>query len=65
MSPGSSQHKDQFWFNAKTLQVEQGLKTAAVYRIGPFETRQEAERALEIVSQRATDWNQEDSETER
>lgn len=65
MSQGSSQRDDQFWFNTKTLQVEQGLKTAAVYRIGPFETRQEAERALEIVSQRATEWNQDEAEAER
>lgn len=41
-----------FWFNTKTGQVEQGRKTLALYRIGPFATREEAERAYEIIAER-------------
>jgi len=44
--------KKQFWFNTKTNEVEQGRKTLAIYRIGPFETREEAERAYEIIKER-------------
>lgn len=42
-----------YWFNTKTSQVEQGHQSLAIYRIGPFETREEAARALEIVAARA------------
>ncbi len=42
-----------YWFNTKTSQVEQGYKSLALNRIGPFETREEASRALEILAARA------------
>ena len=43
----------EFWFNTKTGEVEVGLQTAAPYRIGPFATREEAAKALEIIAERA------------
>ena len=52
---------DDFWFNTKTLKVEQGLKAAAPHRIGPFATAQEAARALEIVRERAKAWSNEEA----
>jgi hypothetical protein len=42
-----------FWFNTKTNQVEYGLKSLSMDRLGPFETESEAGRALEIVAARA------------
>jgi hypothetical protein len=42
-----------FWFNTKTNQVEYGLKSLSMDRLGPFETESEAVRALEIVAARA------------
>ena len=45
-----------FWFNLKTLKVEEGLKSAAPYRVGPFETRQEAASALELLRRRSQEW---------
>jgi len=49
-----------FWFNTRTGEVEEGPQSIAVYRIGPFETRSEAEHALEIVAERARRWQEED-----
>ena len=45
-----------FWFNTKTGQVEQGKLSAAPNRVGPFATRKEAERALETLTERAKRW---------
>ena len=42
-----------FWFNTKTNRVEYGLKSLSIYRVGPFETEDEASRALEIIAARA------------
>jgi hypothetical protein len=44
---------EKYWFNTKTNQVEFGLKSFAIYRLGPFETEEEASRAIEIVAGRA------------
>ncbi len=42
-----------FWFNRKTGLVEVGEKSLSLDRLGPFLTRAEAERALEILAERA------------
>ena len=54
-----------YWFNTKTLKVEHGLLTAAPYRIGPFETADEAARALEIVRERAKAWAEAEKSEDR
>ena len=36
----------QFWYNMRTGEVEQGFVSPAPDRVGPFQTRAEAERAL-------------------
>ncbi|MDE2591513.1 MAG: hypothetical protein KGL41_01490 [Actinomycetales bacterium] len=58
-----SEHDEQpeFWFNTKTGEVEVGFQTAAAYRIGPFASREEAARALEIVAERARQLRLEDA----
>jgi hypothetical protein len=45
-----------YWFNTKTKQVEFGLKSPSLDRIGPFETEREAANAEEIVRSRAKKW---------
>jgi hypothetical protein len=52
--------KAEFWFNLKTLKVEIGLKSAAPYRVGPFDTRAEAEAALSKLSERSAAWSAEE-----
>jgi hypothetical protein len=49
-----------YWFNTKTKEVEYGLKSSALDRIGPFETEQEAANAEEIVRLRASKWLEEE-----
>ncbi len=45
-----------YWFNLRTLKVEKGLKTAASFRVGPFETEDEAAAALTTIRKRAELW---------
>jgi hypothetical protein len=49
-----------YWFNTKTKEVEYGLKSSSLDRIGPFETEQEASKAEEIVRLRAKRWLEEE-----
>ena len=51
----------EWWFNTKTNQVEDGPQSLAADRIGPFETREEAARAYEIVGERSRAWAAEDA----
>jgi hypothetical protein len=59
-----SEHDEtpQYWFNTKTGQVEVGPQSSARYRIGPFETRAEAEDALAQVAKRAAEIKKADAE---
>jgi cell division septation protein DedD len=50
----------EYWFNTHTGQVEVGKQSLALYRLGPFSTRQEAERAPEVIAQRAAAWHAEE-----
>ena len=50
---GTMEKKPQYWFNTKTGEVEQGHQSLAIYRIGPFETPDEAKQALEILADRS------------
>jgi len=49
-------------FNTKTLSVEVGKQALALYRIGPFATREEAENAFEILKSRSKTWTEEDEQ---
>lgn len=51
---------DAYWFNLKTGKVEHGRLVASQYRVGPFETEDEAKNALKTLSERSKAWNTED-----
>ncbi|WP_022887716.1 SPOR domain-containing protein [Agromyces italicus] len=51
-----------YWYNLKTGEVEHGFVSPSVDRVGPFETRAEAERALEILRANSAKWAEEDAE---
>ena len=53
-----------YWFNTRTGEVEEGEQSLAHYRLGPFETRDEAARAPEIVEERARKIREEDDADE-
>lgn len=44
------------------MSVEVGKQALALYRIGPFETLDEAENALEILRSRSQAWTDEDEQ---
>jgi len=55
-----AEHK--YWYNMKTGQVEQGFLSPAPNRVGPFDTREEAEHALEKLRENSAKWAEEDAE---
>jgi hypothetical protein len=56
---------DQFWFNTKTHQVEQGKLSPAIDRAGPYATRAEAEHALDQIRANSEKWAAEDAAGDR
>jgi hypothetical protein len=50
----------EWWYNHVTGEVEEGPQSLAIDRDGPFATREEAERAPEIIAERARRWAAED-----
>jgi hypothetical protein len=50
----------EYWFNSQTGQVETGPQSLALHRLGPFKTREEAERAPDIIAARAAAWRAEE-----
>ncbi len=53
-----------YWFNTKTKQVEFGRRSLSVYRIGPFETEQEALNAEQAVAKKGQQILEEDQSNE-
>lgn len=49
-----------FWYNDRTGQVEEGEQSNSYDRIGPFATREEAERAPEKLQENSRKWAEED-----
>jgi len=55
---------NEFWFNTKTHQVEEGMQSPAVDRAGPYATREEAEHALEQIKANSAKWAAEEAEND-
>jgi hypothetical protein len=53
-----------FWYNMHTGEVEQGFESPSIDRVGPFPTRAEAERALEILRENSAKWAEEEAAEE-
>lgn len=51
-----------WWYNRKTGEVEDGPQSLGGDRYGPFDTKDEAERAPEIIRGRAAAWEAEERE---
>lgn len=54
--------KPEYWFNLKTKQVEHGLRSSSLDRIGPFRTPEEAKNAEATVAARSEAWKKQDAE---
>ncbi|GGG63272.1 hypothetical protein GCM10011374_28290 [Kocuria dechangensis] len=50
----------EFWFNTYTHQVEEGPQSDYRKLLGPYATREEAQRALQIAAERSKKWDDED-----
>lgn len=51
----------QWWYNHKNGEVEEGPQSLGSDRDGPFDSRADAERALQIIAERARKWADEDA----
>lgn len=54
----------EWWYNHKTGEVEEGPQSLGSERDGPYESREDAERAPEIARERAAIWAAEDARDE-
>lgn len=52
----------QYWYNVVTRTVEVDAQSDWTQLIGPYDTREEAERALETVARRNEAWDAQDEE---
>jgi hypothetical protein len=52
--------EQQWWYNHKTGEVEQGKQSLGLHRDGPFDSAQEAARAPEIARERSKKWEEEE-----
>jgi len=50
-----------WWFNHKTGAVEEGPQSLGSDRDGPFATREDAQRAPQIIAERARRWAAEEA----
>lgn len=55
--PDSSAHSgERYYFNVATGEVERGYESDWTNRMGPYDTAEEAQNALEIAAARNADW---------
>jgi hypothetical protein len=50
----------EYYYNVRTRMVEKGRLSPWEHLMGPYETLEEAEKALEIAAARNIDWDEED-----
>lgn len=54
-----------FWYNMRTGEVEQGLQSASLDRVGPFATREDAAQALQTLRANSAKWSEDDARDAR
>ncbi|HXD61305.1 MAG TPA: methionine aminopeptidase [Lacisediminihabitans sp.] len=54
----------EWYYNIRTHAVEEGKQSLAADLDGPFATREEAERAPEIIAARAKAWAEDDAKND-
>lgn len=60
----SEREAEQWWYNHRTGEVEQGRLSLGMDRDGPYASREEALRAPEIAAERARAWAAEEAAEE-
>ena len=64
MGETAAEEPDEFWYNLRTKSVERGKQSAAIYRVGPFSTEDEAANAITLLKQRADAWREQENESD-
>lgn len=57
---GIEDASETYWYNTRNGEVEEGPQSLSIDRLGPFETREEAAKAPEIIAERARRIREED-----
>lgn len=52
----------EYFFNTRTKMVEKGRQSAWEHLMGPYDSHEEAEKALETAAQRNESWEDDDDE---
>ena len=53
----SGEGAQSYWYNMKTQEVEFGFESPSVDRVGPFDSREAAEHALETLRANSEKWD--------
>jgi hypothetical protein len=51
-----------WWYNIRTRQVEFGMQSRSLDRVGPFDTEEQARNAPSLIAERAAKWQKSDSD---
>jgi hypothetical protein len=51
----------EYWYNVRTHEVEEDAQSDWTQLIGPYKTREEAQKALEKVKERNRSWDPSDA----
>lgn len=51
---------EEYWVNLNSGEIEEGRQSSAAHRMGPYATREEAQRAFENAALRTEAWEEED-----
>ncbi|NBX22520.1 MAG: SPOR domain-containing protein [Microbacteriaceae bacterium] len=52
----SGEGAESYWYNMKTGEVEFGFESPSIDRVGPFDTREAAEHALDTLRANSDKW---------
>ncbi|CAB4908249.1 MAG: SPOR domain-containing protein [Actinobacteria bacterium] len=51
---------EKYWYNMASGEVEHGMLSPSVDRVGPFDSADEASHALDVLRANSAKWDQED-----
>jgi hypothetical protein len=58
----SGEGSQSYWYNMKTGEVEFGFESPSINRVGPFDSREDAEHALEKLRANSEKWDSDEAD---
>ena len=58
----SGEGAQSYWYNMKTGEVEFGFESPSINRVGPFDSRDDAEHALEKLRANSEKWDTDEAD---